>query len=534
MTSHSKSAPMLALITSLLSVSLVGCDADGELITLPSDNRTPGSVALGPDQEGVWTTLPDLMTINPIHAVLLHENITLAEREDLGAPIGKVLVISGSGDYEQQETDLSQVWDFSAGTVRNERVAHDAFCSGITIPADGNPVVVGGTRYNGGLPNGISDVAVFKVSKGKYRAIEPMAQERWYPTATLLGDNRIMVDAGWMEYGIMNTTVEIYTEGVGWSEQYPMGFTPMFYQRKHLLPDGKVFASGPENITRMFDPAVVSTTNTGWTEVDWNQFSHTPGQWNREYGTSVMLPLTPENGYNPRVLIMGGFREAPTATTEIIDLGEQDPEWQWGPDMSGPRVRMQGTLLPNGKVLALGGSSVDQEETFATLTVDLYDPDTNTFSPAGTMEYPHLDHSVSLLLPDATVWVTGSQYDIPNFEQHMEVYQPAYLFNPNGSLATRPVIDQAPQRIAYGEPFHVRTDEDGEIGSIILHRAGAVTHSFDTDQRQVGLEFTLGPTPGTLEVTGPPHANIAPPGYYMLFLVTDDGVPSVATFVQLH
>jgi hypothetical protein len=116
---------------------------------------------------------------------------------------------------------------------------------------------------------------------------------------------------------------------------------------------------------------------------------------------------------------------------------------------------------------------------------------------------------------------------------HMEVYEPAYLFAPNGTLAERPVIDRAPIEITYGTPFNVRSDEAGEIASIVLHRPGAVTHSFDTDQRQVGLEFSLGPTPGTLEVVGPPDVNIAPQGYYMMFLVDDDGVPSVAKFVQL-
>ena len=47
----------------------------------------------------------------------------------------------------------------------------------------------------------------------------------------------------------------------------------------------------------------------------------------------------------------------------------------------------------------------------------------------------------------------------------------------------------------------------------------------------VGLTFTAGS--GVLTVTGPPTANIAPPGYYMLFLVNNAGVPSIANFVQV-
>jgi uncharacterized membrane protein len=51
------------------------------------------------------------------------------------------------------------------------------------------------------------------------------------------------------------------------------------------------------------------------------------------------------------------------------------------------------------------------------------------------------------------------------------------------------------------------------------------------DQREVGLSFTAGT--GSLTVTAPPNSNIAPPGYYMLFLLNNSGVPSVANFVQV-
>ena len=63
-------------------------------------------------------------------------------------------------------------------------------------------------------------------------------------------------------------------------------------------------------------------------------------------------------------------------------------------------------------------------------------------------------------------------------------------------------------------------------------RPGAVTHAFDMEQRLVEIEIAavLG---GKLRLVGPPNANIAPPGYYMLFLIDSAGVPSVATFVQL-
>src|SRR4029077_13338536 len=59
----------------------------------------------------------------------------------------------------------------------------------------------------------------------------------------------------------------------------------------------------------------------------------------------------------------------------------------------------------------------------------------------------------------------------------------------------------------------------------------STTHAFDMEQRVVGLPFAK--NSGTLTVTSPPSPNIAPPGYYMLFLLNNAGVPSIATFVQV-
>src|SRR5207247_1011299 len=81
--------------------------------------------------------------------------------------------------------------------------------------------------------------------------------------------------------------------------------------------------------------------------------------------------------------------------------------WEYGPSMSQPRIEMNATILPNGKVLATGGSFNDEDAATASLNADLYDPVTNTFGPAGANAFPRLYHSNALLLPDATVLLTG-------------------------------------------------------------------------------------------------------------------------------
>jgi Domain of unknown function (DUF1929) len=86
--------------------------------------------------------------------------------------------------------------------------------------------------------------------------------------------------------------------------------------------------------------------------------------------------------------------------------------------------------------------------------------------------------------------------------------------------------------VAYDTTFDIETPDVGDIASVVLLRAGAATHSFNMDQRHVGLVIN---TRGSnqLTVTSPPNGNLAPPGFYMLFIVDTAGVPSVAKFLQL-
>ena len=91
--------------------------------------------------------------------------------------------------------------------------------------------------------------------------------------------------------------------------------------------------------------------------------------------------------------------------------------------------------------------------------------------------------------------------------------------------------DVTPGAFGYGQVFQVETPNASSIASVVLVRPGTPTHAFDMEQRLVGLSFTA--NNGLLNVTSPPNGNIAPPGYYMLFILDAAGVPSVARFVQL-
>jgi hypothetical protein len=77
--------------------------------------------------------------------------------------------------------------------------------------------------------------------------------------------------------------------------------------------------------------------------------------------------------------------------------------------MSTGRIQMNAVILPNGKVLAEGGSVNNESPDTPGKTADLYDPVSNTMGSAGTAAYSRLYHSTALLLPDATCCQHGQQ-----------------------------------------------------------------------------------------------------------------------------
>ena len=469
---------------------------------------------------GKWSIPSYTMPINPIHVALLYN--------------GKILVIAGSGNcppsqagcptgspYGPANNSGALLLDPTNGNITQFSLSSDMFCNGMVVLPDGRAFINGGTlAYDPFL--GSLKTTLFDPATNTFDDVQNMAHGRWYPTVLTLGDGRIMTFSGFLDTGAgTNNTVEFYTAGSGWSQPFTAPFTPDLYPRLHLLPNGNVFYSGPSAVSQLFDPSTknwtlnVASTNYGGT---------------RFYGSSVLLGLTPANNYDPVILILGGNSPA-TATTETIDMGSPNPAWQLGPSMSQPRIEMNAVILPTGRVLAVGGSVNDEDATTESLNADLYDPATNTFSSAGANSFARLYHSVALLLPDATVWVAGGNPVRGTYESHVEIYQPAYLFQSDGTLAARPSITSVPGSVSYGSQFTLQTPDAASIASAVLVRNGTVTHSFGMDQRMVGMSFTAGA--GSLTVTAPPNSNIAPPGYYMLFILNNNGVPSVASSILI-
>lgn len=524
------------------------------------------------------------MPINPVHGILLKTGNVLYIAGSGNCPPGNPGCPTDFGS--------AVVWNPSTGAfISTIPLPFDAFCNGATQMADGRVFVNGGTQtYATGpaaaimramghgtkVPGGRASVAtentpghkpphdattvqdqgfggsalsaIFDPATSTFTLTPAMVAGRWYPTTTELSDGRVLTYGGQDEKADDNPLIE-YWNG-SWSTpvvptctigggpvgdcrtmtysdgSLPVPGAPALYPRMVLMPDGTLVHAGPEPETWVFNPAAPAT------QPNWTYLATNIANQYRSYGSVVLLPLLPETNYQPVILTMGGMGSSVVATntTELLDMSNTFPMWVAGPAMSRQRVEMNAVLLPTGKVLAIGGSANDEDGTTASLTADLYDPKTNSFSSAAPNLYAHLYHSTAVLLPDATVVLSGGNPQQGVFEPRIEIYQPSYLFNADGSLATRPSLTGAPATVGYGTVFTATSN--GTIATAVLIREGAATHAFDMSQREVGMSFVQNGQ--TITMAAPSNGNIAPPGVYLLFLVNTAGVPSVGQVVTIQ
>jgi len=166
----------------------------------------------------------------------------------------------------------------------------------------------------------------------------------------------------------------------------------------------------------------------------------------------------------------------------------------------------------------------------------VWNPATGLWTQMATMHVPRLYHSNTLLLPDGRILSVGGGQPPAISQQNQfnaEFYSPPYLFNPDGTPATasRPIITSLPGSVHYDQNFTVQT-QNVNAATVLWIRLGAVTHSFNENQRLNYLSFTQ--NGGALTVTAPFSANIAPPGHYLLYVLNALGVPSVGKIIQIQ
>jgi hypothetical protein len=412
------------------------------------------------------------------------------------------------------------IWNPADGSFTTTDRPVDLFCSGHSFLPDGRLFVAGG--HGGVNDKGIPSAQIFDWRTNTWTAAPDMRNGRWYPTNTTLPNGEVLVVAGGDTLKQPNTVPEVFQTDGTWRVLTGATLRLPYYPMMFVAPDGRVFAAGPNKMTGYLDPS-----GTGrWTK---GPTSHYPV---RDYGSAVMYDAG-------KILLLGGG--GPTNSAEVIDLNAgASAAWRVVAPMSVARRQTTATLLANGQVLVTGGTNAGGFNTVPTsaavMAAELWDPVTEQWTKMARMSHFRLYHSTALLLPDARVLVVGSGQPAATgltSDYTAEIYLPPYLFQANGTLATRPSIVSAPAQVAYGQAFTVSTPNALAISKVTWIRLGSVTHSFDQNQRMNYLSFSA-PDANTLTVTAPADARLSPPGHYLLFVVDSAGVPSVAKVVGVN
>jgi hypothetical protein len=428
-------------------------------------------------------------------------------------PGGKVLMVDG----EWAGTDAT-VWNPVTNIFDEVPVPVNIFCNGMDQMADGRLLVAGG---HGGSHIGMPYGNIFDPSAVTWTVLPDMAYPRWYPTVTMLPDKRLIVTSGETTCNGCDATIqEIYDPSTNsWSQLSNAPFSFPYYPRVYLLSDGRILVAatmkGPI-VSHVLDLNALTWTAVGGPAVD---------------GLSSAM-------YLPDKILKEGLSTDPgtpgspsVATAYVLDMTQTSPTWREVASMTFPRCFQNTTLLPDGTVLVTGGG-MDSNATDvanAVYPVELWSPATETWTTLASMNAPRLYHSEALLLPDGRVLISGGgrfyDYPDPNDQLNAEFFAPPYLFK-----GSRPVITSAPAQLSYGQNFTVQTPNAAQIATVSLIRYGSVTHAFNMGQHFLPLSFSAGN--GSLTISAPVNANLAPPGNYLLFIVNTNGVPSVAATVH--
>jgi len=480
---------------------------------------------------GKWEEVPDSAPPK-LRATMMHS--TLVPKTD------QVLFWGYFGDETQLWDRGTGVFSDPAKQPADAKMPRDVVFSNLHSAGHAYLDTDEGTLLaHGGESDSSRQSFLFHGATNEWEITDPTADGRFYASSLTLDNGKILTLFGTPTSVGHGFRIEVYNPATNkWEKppiDIPAAFDYLYYPWTYLLPGGDLFSAGNADhvvagappgagpsVSRRYNPAApVDDPAKRWLSKKGNRSIFA------QSGTSVLLPLRPP-AYAPRILMMGGNTPDAQQTAEVIDLSAATPDWTLVPkDLNVPRPeQVNSVLLPDGRVFLAGGVPGSNAGTPG--PSEILDPENLaagwTLGPA--MKYARGYHSSAILLPDGSVLMGGDPRAAGKPTPH-ERYFPGYCFKP------RPTISGALPIATYATTFTVDTPNAASIAEVVLLRPGAVTHGFNQSQRFVECAITA-VHPTSIDVKAPPDATVAPPGWYLLFLVDGGRVPSTARWIRVH
>ncbi len=274
---------------------------------------------------------------------------------------------------------------------------------------DGRILICGGTS-DANIGGVLASAEIFDPATGTFSKTGAMSDARQGHTATLLPDGTVLIAGGSKNIGFRSelASAEIYDPGSGTFRATASMATPREGHSATLLRDGRVLIAGgsPNGVT--------TTTSAEMYDYRTGRFTViAPMGVPRETHSATLLK-------NGTVLIAGGGRGGMPGgyiayTTAEIFNPASNTFTTLAAHMTTDRVAPAAALLDDGRVLIAGGKSGKIRSPFGGTslfyftpleTAEVFDPETNSFLPVGSMETPHY-LGVATKLNDGSVLITG-------------------------------------------------------------------------------------------------------------------------------
>lgn len=411
---------------------------------------------------------------------------------------------------------------------------HDMFCAGVATLENGVIVAAGGNPQD-------RKTSSFDPATLTWTRLADMNDERWYATAVAMPTNQVFSSFGkaagnrserydpvtnvWTATPNANMqTLVDEQNAINGAPNPGNALTQEWFSHLAVTPQGDIFQGGSTPTWHRFDP-IGGAANV--------VLGQPIGDLARMYGNAV----TYDEG---KVLLVGGSDRrlaTPTSVNNVylVDLSGPSPNITAGAPMNYPRALSNSVTLPNGEVLVIGGNTVARifTDEASVLPAEIYTPSTDTWRVVDSITIPRNYHSTALLLKDARVLSAGGGACGNCNANHLDgqIYSPPYLFESDGSAATRPTLTlSGTPQVHAGEDLVVTASSDTASFSIV--RLSATTHHMNTDQRFMPVA-SLNNGDGTFTLTFAANPNVLIMGNYWLFAVDGDGTPSIGETIQV-
>jgi cytochrome c peroxidase len=471
-----------------------------------------------PSQVGQWTSLLNWPFI-PVSVAHLADGrlVAWASTRPTAFPAGETF-------------SYAAVYDPVTGQITPlNNTAHDMFCAGLASTGDGRIIASGG----GADVRTTSTFPITSRQPQTWSRLSDMLARRWYNSSITLPTGNLLTMWG-RSAGTLTETFDQTTNT--WSALSGISLLStsepndgvdddnQWFPHLHLMPNGKILMAGPLRTMHWLDyTGVGSAQALGNRAID--------GDRHRKLGASVQ--------YLPgKILFTGGRddRYSPRVWNSaiVIDASSGTPVTTATNNMQYARAFHNLVVLPNGEVMALGGTTQGTKfnDSGGVTIPEIWNPATGQWRPMSAAAVPRGYHLVAILLRDGRVLLGGGGLcDCAADHRDSQIFSPPYLFNANGTPATRPVIDLAAADLKPGQTFGLKGSDN--ITGFRLIRLQATTHGINSDQRYIPVNHTR-ISAGNYDLTLDSNQSVLPPGMYWLFALTASGTPSIGYPVQIH